>query len=242
MAATAMGESGTALSAAAGPSATGVIRRGYGRPQDASEERWNTLTHGAGLVVALVAGPVLLRRAFLAGDAAMIAAVSWYVVSLVGVFLSSTMSHAAREPELKRRWEIRDQAFIYLLISGTFFPYAAAYLRETRWIWLVAAMAAGALAGFLSKVVFKHRIRGVSIPIYTLLGWVPILGVPTIFAQLPQTGIAWTTIGALSYMAGTAFLALDHRRRYLHVLWHLCVLTGCWLHLATIWRYALPAV
>jgi hemolysin III len=236
MATKAMSETGVAMAA----TAPGPVRRGYGRPQDPAEERLNALTHGAGLVVALVVGPLLWWRAFLTGDAAMIAAVTWYAVSLVGVFLSSTMSHAVADPDSKRRWEIRDQAFIYLLISGTFFPYAAAFLRDPRWLWLVALMAVGALAGFLSKTVFQHRIRGVSIPIYVLLGWATVPGVPAMVEQLPRMGVAWTATGALAYMLGTAFLAYDHRRRYLHVIWHLCVLAGAWFHLATIWRYALP--
>ncbi len=98
-----------------------------------------------------------------------------------------------------------------------------------------------ALAGFLSKVVFVHRIDGASVAIPVLLGWMPLLGGRPMLECVPAEVVGWVLAGGACYTVGTLFLMSDHRHRYLHAVWHLFVMAGSACHFWAIVRYTIPA-
>ena len=207
------------------------------RLQTRREETANALTHGIGLLFSLIAGPMLVLKAAQTGDGVMIASCVAYVVALGAVYLCSTVSHALAEARLKLTWECWDQAVIYLLITGTYAPYAAAYLRSDPWPWLTGLMWMLAAAGFLTKIIFHHRLRKAAVWIYVLLGWLPVISAPTMLPQMTGVCFEWTVAGGLCYTFGTLFLMYDRAAPFLHVLWHLAVLAGSAFHFAAIYWF-----
>jgi len=147
------------------------------RFQTRREETANAITHGLGFFASLFVGPLLVLKAIQTGDLVMIAACIAYIISLAGVYLCSMVSHAVAEPKLKLAWERWDQAMIYLLIAGAYTPYAAAYLRTGSWPMLTWAMWILATTGFLTKILFYHRMRKAIIWMYVALGWLPMISV-----------------------------------------------------------------
>jgi hemolysin III len=213
------------------------VRSAPPRSQTRREETANALTHGFGLLLSLVGGPLLVLRAMERGDGVMVAACIAYVVPLVAVYLCSTVSHALAEPKLKLAWERWDQATIYLLITGAYTPYAAAYLRNDPWPWLTALMWALAAIGFFSKIFFHHRLRKAIVWMYVLLGWLPTISLPWLLPQMDPVCFQWTLAGGLCFTFGTLFLMYDRAAPFLHVLWHVAVLAGTILHFAAIRLY-----
>jgi hemolysin III len=213
------------------------IRRAPPRPQTRREETLNALTHGLGLLAALIAGPLLVAKAARTGDTAMTVACVAYVIPLAAVFLCSTVSHAVDEAKLKLAWERWDQATIYLLITGAYTPYATAYLSVGNWPMLTWLMWALAIAGFLSKVAFERRFHKAVVPLYVMLGWLPTISLPVMLPQLHPTCFAWTLAGGLCFTFGTIFLMYDRVAPFLHVLWHLAVLAGAGLHFAAVYVF-----
>ena len=207
------------------------------RLQTRREETFNALSHGIGLLASLIAGPLLVLKAIQTGDVVMVAACIAYVIPLAAVFLCSTVSHAIAETKLKLTWECWDQAVIYLLITGTYTPYAAAYLRSDPWPMLTAAMWLLAAIGFLAKVVFHHRFRKTIIWMYVLLGWLPVISAPAMLPQMSGICFEWTLAGGLCFTFGTLFLMYDRVAPFLHVLWHLAVLAGAVFHFAAIYCF-----
>ena len=207
------------------------------RLQTRREEAANAFTHGLGLLASLIAGPMLVQKAMRISDRWMVAACIAYVIPLTAVYLCSTVSHALAEARRKLVWERWDQATIYLLITGNYTPYAAAYLREGAWpvlTWLMWILAA---AGFFSKVLFEKRFSKAVVPIYLLLGWLPTIALPFIIPQMDATCLAWTIMGGLCYTFGTIFLTCDRAFPFLHVLWHLSVIAGSALHFAAVYVF-----
>lgn len=206
-----------------------------GRSSD--EEAVNTATHGLGFLAAVAGGMLMMADLMLRGDLRLAAGCGAYLASLVGVYGMSTLSHYAVVPRWKSLFRRLDQAFIYLLIAGTYTPYSLAYLHGPHWWALMALMWAIALVGCASKLIFAHRIEAVSITSYVLLAWIPIVAIPTLWQTSPLGAFEMVIAGGACYMVGTLFLVNDAQFRYFHAAWHLCVIAGSTCHFYGILAY-----
>ena len=206
----------------------------------AREEFANSLTHGGGLLFALVGAAILLNAvAENASDALRLGC--WiYALALVAVYAVSTLSHLFENPERRHFFRSLDQGVIFLFIVGNFTPFAIVYLHdETRWILLVIMWVA-ALIGFCSKVFWRHRVDSTAVTHYLALGWLPVTAIEPILQSLPTDGVFWCVAGGLCYTVGTVFLTFDTKVRYFHALWHLFVIAGSYCHFLVIIDYVIP--
>lgn len=205
------------------------------------EEKINGATHALGLALSVVGFELLLVRAFRLGDAWQIAGCAVYASALVAVYAASTLSHAFQHPRLRRLFRILDQAFIFLLIAGTFTPLSLSYLRGGAWWVLFGAVWSIALGGFFSKAVFAHRVDAVSTALHVTLGWLPVLAAKPMMALVPG-GLLWSMFyGGMCYTVGTFFLMRDERFPYFHAVWHLLVIAGSAFHFWGIYWYCAAA-
>ena len=222
--------------------APAIYAKPRGRFSPHPDELWNVITHGAGLVLSIFGSFLLMQTA--SGNGAnplwLVVGCGVYVCTLVAVYGASTLSHAFREPQMKRFFRMVDQGVIYLLIVGTFTPFALKYLTTGVWWLLLVTMWLIALAGFFSKVILAHRIDSVSLPPYVLVGWLPIMAIKPILAQLSTGDLALILAGGLCYTAGTLFLAFDRKFRYFHAVWHLLVIAGSACHYVVVLRCVAP--
>src|SRR5262245_5091238 len=144
----------------------------------------NSVTHGIGFILSVVAAVALLIVAS-RGDGLQIAGFAIYAATMVAVYAASTASHVFRAPRLNRFLRMLDQGCIYLFIAGSFTPIAATFLRGGAWWVLLAAMWTIAVAGFISKLVFSHQIECASVIIPLVLGWLPIVGGRALLELVP---------------------------------------------------------
>jgi hemolysin III len=205
------------------------------------EEKINGATHALGLVLSVVGFELLLVRAFRLADAWQTAGCVVYASALVAVYAASTLSHSFQQPRLRRLFRILDQAFIFLLIAGTFTPLSLSYLRGGAWwilfgvVWLIG------LGGFVSKAIFAHRVDAVSTALHVTLGWLPVLAAKPMMALVPG-GLLWSMFyGGMCYTVGTFFLMRDERFPYFHAVWHLLVIAGSAFHFWGIYWYCAAA-
>jgi len=210
-------------------------------PVDRQSEEWlNSLTHAIGLALCFFGAFALVGRSLESDHWIRVVGCAIYAASLVGVYAASTLSHFFEQPRLRTLFRILDQAFIYLLIVGSYTPLALAHLHGGRLSWLFVAMWTVALVGFSSKLVFRHRIEGISTTLYVVLGWMPILGIGA-WSVLPTPAIALFVGGGLCYTFGLLFLLLDSRRRFFHAVWHVFVIAGSICHYMVIYHYVVGA-
>lgn len=204
------------------------------------DEIANSITHGAGMALSIVGAIVLILQAIQRGGPREIVGCTVYGLSLVGVYTASTLSHVVQEPRLRRKFRMLDQAMIYLLIAGTFTPLSLYYLRGGYWWMLSTAMWTVAIVGFVSKIVFAHRVESVAIILYVLMGWMPVLAAKPMIAACPGTCLWLMAGGGVLYTLGTLFLAFDRRAVYMHATWHIFVIAASALHYYAVLEYALP--
>lgn len=198
----------------------------------------NGVTHGLGFVLSLIGAGLMAAAVWQGGDPWRIVGCCIFMAAMVGVYGASTLSHVTQTRRLKRLFREWDQALIYLLIVGTYTPFALVYLRH-HWLWLamLGVMWAAALGGFISKIVYKHRVDGISIWLHLVLGWMPIFSIAELFAAAPAGSLWWMVQGGVIYTLGTIFLMHDHRNFFFHGIWHVMVLLGSLCHFIGIFFY-----
>jgi hemolysin III len=200
------------------------------------EEVAHGVTHGIGLLAA-VAGLVFL--CILAGatrDPWRIASCAIYASTLVLLYAASTLYHALSATRARRVFQVLDHSAIFLLIAGTYTPFALVSLRGP-WGWTLMGIVWGlALLGVTAKAVFGTRWPIVSTALYICMGWVVLIAVKPLVAHVPPGGIAWLVAGGLAYTGGVAFYAWT-RLRYNHAIWHLFVLAGSVCHYVAVVLY-----
>ena len=196
-------------------------------------ERFNSISHlvGAGLAVAGTA--VLVVAAARLGDPWKIVSFSVYGAMLVALYVFSTLYHSVRGGAKKVLRKF-DHCSIYLLIAGTYTPFALVSLRGP-WGWsLLGAVWGLALLGIAQEIWLAKGARVLSVVIYLLMGWLALVAVAPLWEALTPAGFAWLLAGGALYTAGIVFYATDHKVRHGHGLWHLFVLGGSACHFITV--------
>ena len=196
-------------------------------------ERFNGYTHLAGAICALAGAAALVVPAASKADPWRIASFSVYGVSLVLQFVVSTLYHGThgRAKAVLRKL---DHCAIYLLIAGTYTPFALVSLNGP-WGWSLFGATWGlAVLGIVQECCIAKGARLTSLAIYTVMGWLALVAAQPLFAALGGAGMAWVVGGGLVYTAGIVFYVYDERVRHFHGIWHLFVLGGSGAHYAAI--------
>ena len=199
-----------------------------------AEELVNAVTHGIGLLLSIAGAIALIARSHSHGDAYRVVGCAVFAMTLIAVYAFSTLSHTPLPPRLRHLFRSLDQGSIYLLIVGTCMPFALAYLRTGWWFLFFGLMWTVALCGFVSKILFSHRVEAVAIWIYVLLGWMPIATVPSLLEVVPAAALWWMLVGGLCYTGGTLFLVHDDKHPLFHAVWHMFVIAGSTCHFMAI--------
>lgn len=208
------------------------------RPQTRFEEIANSMSHGAGLLAALAAFPILVVVTARAGNALNIAAACIFATTMVLMYLSSTIYHALPQgQQIKQLFRKFDHAAIYLLIAGTYTPFTMGILKGA-WGWtLFGLIWAIAIIGLILMFWNKLTRPWVSNGLYLLMGWLVLIAIVPLVKNLSPAGLAWLVAGGLAYTGGIVFYALDAKLRFGHFIWHLFVLTGTLCHFfAVLWH------
>ena len=202
------------------------------------EEIANSLSHGLGLLLALAMVPVLLVSAMRIGSFGFMVGVSVFGGTVVLLYLASTLYHALTHQRAKHFFRLCDHSAIFLVIAGTYTPFALGVLRGP-WGWtLLTIVWVLAVVGVVTKAVIGTRHSWFSMVLYLLMGWLAVVAVKPILLHVPLPGILLILAGGIAYTSGLAFFAAP-RLRYGHFIWHLFVVAGTTCHfLAVLWYAA----
>jgi hemolysin III len=210
---------------------------GHKRSQSVGEEFANSVSHGIGLVAALVAIPFLLLAAARRGDAWAIVGDAVFGGSVVFLYLTSTLYHAWAKNKVKRIFQVIDHCAIYLLIAGTYTPFTLGVLRGS-WGWTLFGMVWGlAILGVFFKSLRGMKHPRLSMALYLGMGWLALIAIRPLWLHIPLPGFLLIAAGGLAYTSGVAFYAAEHRR-YSHFVWHLFVVIGTCFHFFAVLWYA----
>jgi len=194
-----------------------------------SGERFNGYSHLAGAVLALTGAVVLVAMASIKADPWRIVSFAVYGATLVLLYVISTLYHGTRG-RAKDVFRKLDHCSIYLLIAGTYTPFALVTLNGP-WGWsLFGAVWGLAAVGIVQELWLARGARVASLVIYVLMGWLAVVALAPLFEALGWKGMAWVVGGGLLYTVGIVFYLYDERIRHFHGVWHLFVMGGSAAH------------
>lgn len=201
-------------------------------------ERFNAISHLIGAVLAGVGAIVLVVMAARLGDPWKIVSVSIYGAMLLMLFLTSTLYHSFRG-RAKRIWCKFDHCAIYLLIAGSYTPFALVSLRGA-WGWsLLGTVWALAVFGIVQEACLARGKRVLSLIIYFVMGWLALVAAAPLINALTIIGFVWLLAGGATYTVGILFYAHDDRWHHAHGIWHLFVLGGGACHFVAVSHYVI---
>lgn len=196
------------------------------------EDLANVITHFAGLVFFLLASPFLIYRFAAIAEPLQIFGITLFCISLIMVYLSSTLYHVMTTPERKLFFRKVDHICIYFLIAGTHTPLIFLYLNHFYGWMFVAVLWLFVLAGIVYKIFLLGKYKRLSLAIYIAMGWSGVITIPAMWDSMTTEALTLLGVGGLSYMLGTIFFVWE-KLPYNHAIWHLFVIGGSIAHFAT---------
>jgi hemolysin III len=202
------------------------------------EEIANSVSHGTIFVASLGAIPILVGTAAWRHDVWQVVAGAVFGVTLALLYGTSALYHALPHGKAKGVFRVLDHSAIYLLIAGTYTPFALGALRGA-WGWsLFGAVWGLAILGIVAKSTLGFRFPRLSTFIYVTMGWMVLVAIRPLVMHVDRAGLAWLLAGGVAYTCGVYFYARDNRMRYAHFVWHLFVGAGSACHFVAVLRYA----
>ncbi len=194
------------------------------------EELWNSIIHGTGIGLS-VAGLVLLAVfSAIYGDAWVVVSTVIFGVSMILLYTASTLYHAIRNEQVKKRLKKFDHISIYYLIAGTYTPFLLVSMRGViGWVLFGIVWGLAILGTVLKLATPANGTKIWSIGLYLLMGWLIVFASRSLAAAVPDLGLTFLILGGLCYTLGIGFYVWKSKK-YTHAIWHLFVLVGTIMH------------
>jgi hemolysin III len=202
--------------------------------QSADEELANSVSHGIGLVSAIIGTPILLLAVFRHGDIPFFIGAIIFSTMMLLVYLASTLYHGWPRTDTKSLFQVLDHSAIFLLIAGTYTPFGLGPLRDGGGLAMLGIVWVLALFGVIMKAtqgVLRHQ--RLAMTLYLGTGWIGVTFIRPLALAIPFSALLCLIGGGVAYTAGTLFFA-NERQRYAHFIWHLFVLAGSSFHFAAV--------
>lgn len=213
----------------------------HAEPYYPYEELANALSHGLGALGAIVATVLMLMKASASPviTHGQLIGVTVYGISMILLFLASTLYHGATNEVQKTILHRLDHCAIYLLIAGSYTPFLMITLHTTLAEILLVVVWVLAISGIVFKMFFIDKFPRTSLITYLLMGWLSVFVIYQLYLAAPIQLLTLLIAGGLSYSLGTIFYAI-RKIPYNHAIWHIFVLAGAAFHCWAIWVYVIP--
>ena len=164
-------------------------------------------------------------------------------ISMIFLYTMSSIYHGLSPKKLSKKvMQIMDHCAIFVLIAGSYTPFALCTLREYSpalgWtifaiIWIFAAL------GITLNAIDLKKYKIFSMICYLVMGWCIIFKINPLPQAIGMNGIWLLVSGGLAYTIGVIFYVLQNKIKYMHSIWHLWILVGSILHFLCIILYVL---
>jgi len=202
-------------------------------------EKFNSISHLIGAVLSLIGFGALITVASQQHKWQISLSFITFGLTLIVMYSVSTLYHSFSKPKLKFIFQKLDHISIYLLIAGTYTPFALVTLYESKGISILIAEWILALLGIILELKIKKRIKVLQLSIYLLMGWLITTDLTFLQTNLSAAGVFWLFFGGIIYTLGVVFYVLDGKKilKHSHGIWHLFVLIGSASHFIAVVRF-----
>ena len=168
--------------------------------------RMRGVFHQWAFFVSLVLGLILVLAA--SGGRETTAACI-YAASVAALLGTSAIYHRVNwSREGVRRWMRRlDHSMIFVLIAGTYTPFALLVLQGTLATVILIVVWSGALAGIILQLAWIDAPAWLSAAVYVALGWVAVAAFPGLIDGIGVVASLLLAAGGLLYTIGAVIWA-----------------------------------
>jgi hemolysin III len=197
----------------------------YPRLESSSEWRVDAMVHVGGLICGLAACAALATVVWPNEDAAVLLSLAVYGAGLLAMLGCSALYNLAGDGPRKALWRRLDHAAIFVMIAGTYTPFAVVAIGGAWgtgllvFVWTVAAV------GVVLKLLHPGRLETLSIAAYLLLGWTILVAIDRLITAVSLRAFVLLTAGGILYSVGVLFFRW-HRLPHQRAIWHGFVLTA----------------
>lgn len=207
------------------------------------EEIMNMTTHIVGAAFGLVAMILCIVFAAIHENSYGVVSAVIYGITMIVLYIMSSIYHGL-SPNLKGKkvMQVLDHCSIFLLIAGSYTPFALCTLREydlaTGWtifgiIWAIAIL------GIVLNSIDLKRYKVFSMICYLIMGWCIILKVTILPELITWTGFILLLSGGIVYTIGAVLYGVGKKVKYMHSVFHLCILLASILQFFSILLYVM---
>ncbi len=201
-----------------------------------TEEKLNIWSHAFGIFLSIIALVLLIIKAVQQDNIWMMISFPIFGVSLILLYLASTLYHASKEPQKRFKLKVFDHAAIYVLIAGSYTPFTLVSLNgETGWL-IFSMVWVMAFTGIILKLFFTGKFKIVSTAMYVLMGWLIIFYFQDLTAHLHEKGVFYLILGGVLYTIGAILYSIK-KIKFKHAIFHFFVLAGSFCHFLSIYLY-----
>lgn len=189
------------------------------------EEIFNSVTHGVGVLIAIAFMVLLIIKS--QGNPPLIIANIIYGVSLMLMFLFSTLYHAITNTKAKKILRYFDHSAIFICIAGTFTPIIVRVLQGAQRVGFLVAIWLIALVGIIFKITIfrknlQEKYKKQSLILYVVMGWMSVLLMKKVIQISGMLSFILILSGGILYSIGVYFYA--KKRKYFHSIWHIFII------------------
>jgi hemolysin III len=201
-----------------------------------TEEKLNIWSHAFGIFLSIIALVLLIIKAVQQDNIWMMISFPIFGVSLILLYLASTLYHASKEPQKRFKLKVFDHAAIYVLIAGSYTPFTLVSLNgETGWL-IFSMVWVMAFTGIILKLFFTGKFKIVSTAMYVLMGWLIVFYFQDLTAHLHEKGVFYLILGGVLYTIGAILYSIK-KIKFNHAIFHFFVLAGSFCHFLSIYLY-----
>ena len=207
------------------------------------EEIFNMTSHIVGGVLGIVAIVLCVVFAAIHGNVYGVVSGAIYGITMVLLYTISSIYHGlSPKRKSKKVFQILDHCSIFLLIAGSYTPFALCSIRENDPVcgWIIfGAIWLLAIIGITLNAIDLKRYRVFSMICYLAMGWCIIIKASLLPQILGTPGLILLVSGGVVYTVGTIFYGLGKKCKYMHSIFHLFILLGSLLQFLCILLYVM---
>lgn len=207
-----------------------------------SEELTNAISHGIGALLSIAMLVLCIIWSSLHHDAYAVVSSAIYGSTSIILFTISTLYHSLKVNRAKKVFRIIDHCSIYLLIAGTYTPYALVTLREVSPLigWSVFGVIWGcAIIGIVFTSIDMNKFKKMGMVLYLIMGWMIIFTFKTLMSNIEKVGLIYMLAAGIIYTIGAVCYGVGKKQKYMHSIFHFFVVIASVLFFYSIFFYVI---
>jgi hemolysin III len=205
-----------------------------------AERRLDNAIHLIGVPAGVIAAAWLLAEVCRTDSGRLIVSMSVYAAGLIGMLGASAAYHLTRPGRTKELLRRADHAMIYVMIAGSYTPFALNALAPPGGVALCVVIWTLAAVGITLKLLHPRRFERLSLALYLGMGWTIVIVIRPLIERLPAGALGLLVGGGLVYSLG-AFIYTRRRLKYHTAVWHAMVLVAAGMHVTALYAAFIAA-